>query len=74
MMGTTGYIIFSLCSVCSYKPHWGDRFHYKSTSTYPTYNGKRDGDPIADHFSVILRNNCAFLCIADGCNWYVEFM
>jgi hypothetical protein len=30
---------------------------------------RREGDPICDHWSARLYNNCSIVCICDGCNW-----
>lgn len=43
----------------------------KTISTYPLLGEGmgREGDPIADYYSVELFHNNAILCVADGCGW-----
>ena len=56
-----------------------EEYHYngliaaRHISTYPvdtqSANKPRMGDPIADQFAVLVRENAAILSLADGCSW-----
>ncbi|KAL7721677.1 PPM-type phosphatase domain-containing protein [Entamoeba marina] len=47
----------------------GELFSANCFSTYPFKNNKKDGEPIADRYSVKMYENCIISCIADGCGW-----
>lgn len=51
---------------------YGEYVHGRSVSTYPTYNGKREGDPICDQYYLVHWANRSICAVADGCSWGVE--
>lgn len=46
--------------------HEKDYAYARSVSTYPTQDGKREGDPICDHYYLIASENRTFAALADG--------
>jgi len=48
------------------------KYFGKTISTYPQYHGKptREGDPIADSYSLeVYQNGIVLVAVADGCSW-----
>eukprot|EP01095_Lingulamoeba_sp_RSL-Kostka_P016988 TRINITY_DN859_c0_g2_i1.p1 TRINITY_DN859_c0_g2~~TRINITY_DN859_c0_g2_i1.p1 ORF type:complete len:275 (-),score=95.99 TRINITY_DN859_c0_g2_i1:1014-1838(-) len=44
-------------------------FHAIATSTYPSLDSGRVGEPVCDQYDCYLTEDFQIICIADGCNW-----
>eukprot|EP00211_Chloroparvula_japonica_P005787 CAMPEP_0119129530 /NCGR_PEP_ID=MMETSP1310-20130426/7234_1 /TAXON_ID=464262 /ORGANISM="Genus nov. species nov., Strain RCC2339" /LENGTH=367 /DNA_ID=CAMNT_0007119955 /DNA_START=294 /DNA_END=1394 /DNA_ORIENTATION=- len=51
------------------KKTFGEFIAGQTLSTYPTFNGVRQGDPICDRFWVRMQRNRFIVALSDGCNW-----
>mmetsp|Transcript_14999 Transcript_14999/g.20981 ORF Transcript_14999/g.20981 Transcript_14999/m.20981 type:complete len:915 (+) Transcript_14999:136-2880(+) len=51
---------------------FGEHVCGRSVSSYPVFNGKREGDPICDMFVLSHYENRTIAAVADGCSWGEE--